>query len=296
VESTFPSRRAKVENYPMSDAEKKRRAYWTEQLELAHDFMQQVLAVPVEECGEKMLDLRRAVQERGVRVEFSAKKHALGLDRIYRLRAGLVEGFLAACAEMNARGWVMKVEDGFRSRQMQKHVGRQPSVFDAILKTLIWELDGQKPSPEFFLRRSLALVALRPKTGTHMSGSAIDISVFDAATGLEVERGAPYLEMSHLTPMLSPFVSASAQKNRVEITAIMRRHGLVEYPYEFWHYNGGDVYESLLLNTGKPARYGAIDWNPADDSVRPIPNSEEPLNSPEEIRAEIDHALRRMPR
>ena len=67
--------------------------------------------------------------------------------------------------------------------------------------------------------------------------------------------------MSERTPMNSPFVSPEAQRNRQEITAIMRESGFVEYPYEFWHYSSGDAYEQILLGTGQPARYGAVDFD-----------------------------------
>lgn len=271
-----------------------RRAYWTEQLEAAYEFMHRVLDYPVNECGEKLVRLEPAAKAAGVKMEFSTRKHALGLDRLYYLRAGQIAGFLGAGAEMNRRGWVMKVEDGFRTRQMQKHVGRQPAVFDAILRSVQWELNGARPTPEFFCRRSLTLVALMPKVGTHMSGSAIDISVLRLDDGREVDRGGPYLEMSERTPMLSPFVSAEARANRLEITAIMRRHGFVEYPYEFWHYNGGDAYEGLLAGGRTPARYGAIDWSPTDGAITPIAHPEEPLNSTAEFEQEIAAALKRL--
>jgi D-alanyl-D-alanine dipeptidase len=273
-----------------------RRAYWTEQLERAHDFMQQVLVYPVQECGEKLVALAPAAREAGVRIEFSTAKHVLGLDRLHYLRVGQIDGFLAAGAEMNRRGWVMKVEDGFRSRPMQKFIGRQPAVFDAILRSVIWELNGATPSPEFFRRRSMTLVALRPKVGTHMSGSAIDISVFRLDNGLEVDRGGPYLEMSERTPMASPFVSPEARENRRAITALMRAHGFVDYPYEFWHYNGGDAYEGVLLGRGQPARYGPIDWNETDGSVQATADPDLPLNSTEEFEQEIARALIRLGR
>ncbi len=278
----------------MPNDQDQRRAYWTEQLEKAHAFMQQVLIFPVQECGEKMAALEPAARAAGVKIEFSSAKHALGLDRLYYLRAGQIDGFLAAGEEMNRRGWCMKVEDGFRTRQMQKYCGRQPAVFDAILRSVIWELNGANPTPEFFRRRSMTLVALMPKVGTHMSGSAIDISVFRIDNGQEVDRGGPYLEMSERTPMASPFVSAAARDHRAEITAIMRRHGFVEYPWEFWHYNGGDAYEGALLGRDQPARYGAIDWSENDDSIRPITNPEQPLNSTEEFEQEIAQALTRI--
>ena len=279
----------------MSNADA-RRAYWTEQLEAARDFMLRAARQPVAECGESLVDLPEAAQAAGVRVRFSESPHVLGLPRIHRLRAGLVPGFLAAAAAMNRRGWILHVEDGYRTREMQRHLGRHPAVFDAILRTLRWELGGALPTAEFFLRRSMALVALRPKVGTHMSASAIDLSVFRADDGREVDRGAPYLEMSELTPMDSPFASPEARRNRREITAVMREHGFFEYPYEFWHYNGGDVYEAVLLGSAAPARYGAVDWNPADGRVTPTADPEQPLNSAAEMGAEIERALHRQPK
>lgn len=278
----------------MPSDQHQRRAYWTEQLEEAFGFMQDALAYPVQECGEKLVALEPAAQAAGVKIEFSQRKHALGLNRLYYLRAGQITGFLGAGAEMNRRGWFMRVEDGFRTREMQKYIGRQPAVFDAILRSVIWELNGARPSPEFFRRRSLTLVALMPKVGTHMSGSAIDLSVFRLADGREVDRGGPYLEMSERTPMLSPFVSAEARENRREITAIMRRHGFVEYPYEFWHYNGGDAYEGVLSGGRRAARYGAIDWSESDGAITPISNPELPLNSADEFAQEIAAALSRL--
>ena len=274
--------------------QEQRRAYWTEQLERAHNFMHRALSYPVQECGEPMVALEPAARAAGVRIDFSPAKHALGLPRLYYLRAGQIEGFLGAGTAMNRRGWLMKVEDGFRTRQMQKHVGRQPAVFDAILRSVRWELNGELPTPEFFLRRSMTLVALMPKIGTHMSGSAIDISVHRLDNGEEVDRGGPYLEMSELTPMESPFVTVDARRNRDEITAIMRAHGFFDYPYEFWHYNGGDAYESILRAQTEPARYGAIDWSPDDPIVRPMANPELPLNTAAEFASEIRRALARM--
>lgn len=279
---------------PGSDAA--RRAYWTEQFDAAYRFMfEAVLPHPVAECGEPMVPLREAVREAGVTVLFSERAHVNGLPRLYGLRQGQIAGFIGAAAEMNARGWVLRVEDGYRTPEMQKYLGRTPEVFDAVLRSVMWELAGQRPTPEFMFRRCSALVASVPKFGTHMSGSAIDISVMHLDDrSREVDRGAPYLEMSALTPMDSPFVSEPARRNRREISALMRRHGFVEYPWEFWHYSSGDAYEQVLGRTGRPAIYGAVRWDPATHRVSPLERPEQPLNSFEEIRAEIDAALARL--
>jgi hypothetical protein len=93
--------------------------------------------------------------------------------------------------------------------------------------------------------------------------------------------------------MDSPFVSAQARQNRRDISAVMERHGFVAYPWEFWHYSSGDAYDEFLRGTGRPARYGAVDWDPATGAVTPLADATRPLNSEDEVRAEIDAALRR---
>jgi D-alanyl-D-alanine dipeptidase len=279
----------------MRDSEAARRAYWTEQFEDAYRFMfHDILPYPVQECGEHCVSLPEAASAAGVEVHFSDKPHVQQLERLFYLREGQIPGFVGAAREMNQRGWILKVEDGYRTRTIQKYLGRTPQVFDAVLRSVMWELGGKVPTPEFMFRRCSALVATVPKFGTHMSGSAIDISVLwrdDPAR--EVDRGAPYIEMSALTPMASPFVSVQARQNRHDITAVMERHGFVAYPWEFWHYSSGDAYDQFLRGTGQPARYGAVDLDPATGAVTALDRPTEPLNSEEEVRAEIEAALKR---
>lgn len=280
----------------MPDTDDARRAYWTQQFEDAWHFMfDHILPYPVQECGEPFVSLPEVAAAAGVEVLFSGAPHVLGLQRLYYLREGQIKAFLGAAREMNQRGWIMRVEDGFRTRAIQKHLGRTPAVFDTILRSVMWELRGEVPSAEFMFRRCSAMVATVPKFGTHMSGSAIDISVvWRDNPAQEVDRGAPYIEMSALTPMDSPFVSAQAQHNRSEISALMLRHGFVAYPWEFWHYSSGDAYDQFLRRTGKPAMYGAVDWDPVGNRVSPIDDPAQPLNSDAEVRLEIDAALRRI--
>lgn len=273
-----------------------RRAYWTSQLDEAHDFMTRVLAFPVRECGEKLVPLALAATGAGVEVTFSARPHVLGLPRCLVLRQGQINGFLRAAQAMNQRGWVLNVEDGFRTRTMQKHIGRTPAVFEAILRKVTWELEGWTPDPAFMFKRLMTLTAQMPKIGTHMSGSAVDISVLDRVTGRELDRGGPYLEMSERTPLASPFISAEAKRNREAITAIMADAGFVAYPYEFWHYNSGDAYECILRGIPGPANYGAVDWDPETGTLTPIADPAAPLNDLAEIESEIQASLRRLGR
>jgi D-alanyl-D-alanine dipeptidase len=276
----------------MNHDDARRRAYWAQQMDEAHQFMMRCAKHPVTECGEPFAPIPDAVEQAGVEALFSDSQVIEGVDRIFYLRRSLIEPLVAVARDMNERGWILKIEDAFRTRRIQKGLARKPVVFDRALKTVLWETEGKTPDPEFMFKRVLALVAYCPQVGTHTSGSAIDISVFNRDDGSEVDRGAPYIELSEKTPMASPFISAEAQANRKAITDLMRRHGFLEYPYEFWHYNQGDVYETDL--NGKPARFGPVDFDQATGKLTPIDNPTEPLNSLDEIRQSIEASLARL--
>jgi D-alanyl-D-alanine dipeptidase len=252
-------------------------------MERAHAFMTAILAYPVADCGEALVPLRESAGAAGVEVCFAGSRIAGGLDRQFYLREGLISSFLGVARDMAARGWVLRVEDGYRSRAMQRALTRKAGLFEAIVDRVRWECGGADPDAALLFRRLSVLVATIPKIGTHMSGSALDISVIDAATGQPVDRGAPYLEMSELTPMDSPFVPDAALANRAAITALMVRHGFVAYPFEFWHYSQGDAFDACLNGTGRPARYGAVDLAGPNGAVQPITDPLEPLISPREL-------------
>jgi D-alanyl-D-alanine dipeptidase len=166
---------------------------------------------------------------------------------------------------------------------------------DAFMQTVgpypVLECGGHKPPLDLLCRRLAALVANSPKVGTHLSGSAMDISVLRRDTGEELDRGGFYPEMSERTPMDSPFVSATARANRRATTDLMRRHGFVAYPWEFWHYNAGDAYAEVLNRTGKPARYGPVVADLAGGRVTPVARPDELLNPPTALRGQMERIL-----
>lgn len=275
-------------------ADQKRVQYYSQQMEEGYRFMQEMMRYPVAECGEPLESLVDAAEAAGVDVAFSTTPIVADINRMFLLRCGLIVDFIAIAREMNERGWVLKVEDGYRTCQMQKMVSRKPVVFDSILQWTMWELGGKIPDVKLLVKRVASMTASCPKVGTHMSGSAIDMSVLHRDDRSELDRGAPYLAMCDLTPMTSPFISVAAQQNRAAITGLMAKHGFVAYPWEFWHYNKGDAYAEYLLKTGQPGRYGAIDWNATKHTATPNPDPLTPLNSDAEIQAEIEQALQRI--
>jgi D-alanyl-D-alanine dipeptidase len=185
------------------------------------------------------------------------------------MRETLTHDVVAIGRAMNERGWVLQIEDCFRTLEMQRQLVRKPSVFDTILKKCIWELGGEIPTPELMFRRSIVLTANMPKIGAHMSGSAIDISVWRRDDGTEVWRGYPYLEMSECTPMRSPFVAPEFIENRLAITGLMEKHGFLHFPFEFWHYDKDDAAMHIVTGKPTPCRFGAVNWDRSPTRSRP---------------------------
>jgi D-alanyl-D-alanine dipeptidase len=274
--------------------ETSRISYWRESMEQGYRFMRRMMEYPVVESREPLVSIETAAAHAGVEVQFSLTPIVDEVPRIFEVREGLIEPLLAAAREMNERGWVMRIEDAFRTAEMQRGLALKPSVFDLILERAARETGNAEPELEVVQRRVATLVANWPKVAGHMSGCAVDIAVFQRDARTELNRGGPYLEMSELTPMWSPFVSMQALHNRAEITAIMERHGFAAYPSEFWHYSQGDVFAEHLRCTGNPARYAAVSRDERTGAIEPVANLTQPLNTPTTILEQITQAKRRL--
>ena len=270
--------------------DRQRRAYWTRKMDEGYAFMEAITRYPVEENGEPLASLPEAAKAAGAQVVFSDTPIGPDLPRQFVLRQGLIPAFSAMAKAMNRRGFILKVEDAYRTRAMQAGLGLKPELLQKIGARLARECGDTPPDAAFISRRVAALIAHCPKTGTHMSASALDISVLRRGDGSELPRGAPYLEMSELTPMESPFISPNCQLNRRLITGIMREFGFVEYPFEFWHYSSGDAIAALVGKKTAPARYGAVDCH-ENGRTTPVENPLEPLNSPETLAAALEAAM-----
>ncbi len=271
------------------------RAYWTRKMDEALEFQETMRAYPIEDCGEPLVALREAAD--GLDVEFSTSLINDCHPRVYFCREGLIAPFQAVARAMNDRGWVLKVEDGYRSPTMQRAQSHNPRHFDLVLKNAMWELGGKVPEPAFLLRRMSAVIATRCRVGTHVSGSAIDVSVLDRATRREFPRGGrgpTYVEISVRTPMDSPFITTEERENRKKITAIFQVHGWKEYPWEFWHYSQGDCYAEYLTNSGKPSRYGPVDFDGATSTPMDPVDADRLLEPLEFYEKQMVAALKRL--
>ena len=274
--------------------EEERLRFWVDFMDRMDSLVEEVVAYPFEECGEGLASIPDAFEEAGVEALFSDTKIDGELDRIYWIRESLIPRLVAIAQEMNERCWILKIEDAFRTLEMQTRLGRSEETFDRIVHTCLRECRGAPPPIDLLYRRARVLVANHPKSGTHMLGAAVDISVFRREDGSEVSRGKQYLEMSEYTAMDSPFVSESERANRLAITEIMERHGFMHFPGEFWHYNHGDALYQILVASGRPGIYGPIHWDQATGEVTPFEDPMMFLTSLDELERCMAAALERL--
>ena len=261
--------------------------YLAQTLDDAYEFMQAVLAHPVRECGERCVDLVQAAAEVGVRVVFPPTLKLSRFPRVFQMRESLVPRLLTVAEAFLRRDWLLRVEDAYRSVDVQRDGARSDFVFDEVYRMASRETGRAQPSAALLFKRMFVFTALTPRLANHVCGSAVDITPLNATTAEEVDLGGRYPQFSIAMPMASPFISATARRNRSLCNELMAECGFVPYPYEFWHYSQGDADCELLLDSGQPGRFGPVDLNVETGAVQAVDDPEELFITADEIAARL---------
>jgi D-alanyl-D-alanine dipeptidase len=100
----------------------------------------------------------------------------------------------------------------------------------------------------------------------HLSGGAIDLTLFDLNTETELEMGTPFddcTERAHSNYFDLQWVlsldEAHFKNRRQLLRAAMERVGFVSYQYEWWHFDIGNMLWSQ--KTGNPAVFSPLFGN-----------------------------------
>jgi len=102
----------------MTQDETARVAFWVEYMEQSYALTEAIMRHPLQESGEGFASIRAAAEAAGVDVRFSTTLLAGQFERLFFIRESLIPDLMAIARDMKERGWVLKVEDGYRSRQM----------------------------------------------------------------------------------------------------------------------------------------------------------------------------------
>lgn len=197
-----------------------------------------VTSIPVAECGERLVDVRRD----GALLVDPRKQDPDG--SFAHLREGVVERLLTAQSLL---------PDGLRLLFVEGY--RPPALQREYFEEYADELRALHPEwPAERIRTAASRYVSPPEIAPHSAGAAVDLTLvgpdgreLDLGTrmnaGPEESAGACYTDADS--------IGAEARAHRDLLGSVLTAAGLVNYPTEWWHWSFGDRYWALV--TGKPA-------------------------------------------
>lgn len=153
-------------------------------------------------------------------IRYAGANNFLGKPVYTEARAFLqrpaADALLAAHRELARDGYGLMIHDGYRPWAITK---------------LFWDMTSG------FQREFVA----DPKTGSkHNRGCAVDLTIYDLATGRAVAMPGGYDEMTPRSYPTYPGGPPEARAKRDLLRKVMESHGFTVEPNEWWHFNYRD--------------------------------------------------------
>ncbi|MET3108023.1 D-alanyl-D-alanine dipeptidase [Oxalobacteraceae bacterium GrIS 2.11] len=213
----------------------------------------QVVAIPIQECGETMINLRdQDVLAFGESPEIPDNPFYTKLRKtVYRK--------LVAAQRLLPNHLRLCLYEGYRSLELQN------LLFCKRYQSLN-RLHPEWDKIRLFHETTKLVCPLINPDGTlntppHSTGGAIDVYLIDRRGNL-VDMGIPAADwMTDLDGSLSrtdsSTISGIAQMHRSMMSRALEKVGFVNYPAEYWHWSYGDRYWAYL-NKKPFALYGPV--------------------------------------
>ncbi|MCB5164968.1 M15 family metallopeptidase [Streptomyces bambusae] len=205
----------------------------------------QVAAIPVTECGEPLVDVRRS----GLLLVDTRKQDPA--SAFAHLREGVLERLIKA-QDLLPQGLRLLFVEGYRPPSLQR--------------TYFEEYAGQLRAahPDWSAEQvhsSASRYVSPPEIAPHSAGAAVDLTLADT-DGRELDLGtrmnADPEESAGACYTDAPGISEEARANRRLLGSVLTAAGLVNYPTEWWHWSYGDRYWALATDSAA-ALYGPKD-------------------------------------
>ncbi|MES9510424.1 M15 family metallopeptidase [Streptomyces sp. NPDC000609] len=208
----------------------------------------EIAAIPVAECGERLVDVRR-----GGSLLVDTREQGPA-DAFAYLREGVLERLVKAQA-MLPQGLRLLFVEGYRPPSLQRE------YFEDYTEHLrAAHLDWSTEQIHSAVSRYVSPPGIAP----HSAGAAVDLTLADA-DGHELDLGtrmnADPEESEGACYTHAANISEEARANRKLLGTALTAVGLVNYPTEWWHWSYGDRYWALI--TGETAAlYGPKETGP----------------------------------
>ncbi|RKR86358.1 D-alanyl-D-alanine dipeptidase [Micromonospora pisi] len=202
----------------------------------------EVMATPVRESGEPLVDLRNVG---ALRID----QRLADPDGVYaHLRVGVVDRLVMA-QTMLPPGFRLLVVEGHRPLRIQRQ------YFEAHVQRL---RDRTPDADEATLWRQASRYISPPEIAPHVAGAAVDLTLC-TVDGEEIWMGTEVNDTDTTACHTdSTDISDEARTNRERLASALRTAGLVNYPSEWWHWSYGDRYWAHLTHADH-APYGPVE-------------------------------------
>ena len=153
------------------------------------------------------------------------------------------DSLCAVADELRVQGYAIKIYDAYRPQMAVDHFVRWGAdVADTAMRQVFYP--GVDKSRLF----DLGYVA---RKSSHSRGSTVDLTLFDIASGRELDMGGPfdwfgreshpdcggrYVDATNIEYIPNDTISAEQFHNRMILRNVMLRHGFSPYEGEWWHF------------------------------------------------------------
>ncbi|MFF9509787.1 M15 family metallopeptidase [Streptomyces sp. NPDC014724] len=197
-----------------------------------------VAAIPVAECGERLVDVRL-----GDSLLVDTRKQDPA-DTFAYLREGVVERLLKA-QMMLPQGLRLLFVEGYRPPSLQREYFEE---YADQLRAAHFDWSAEQ------IHSSASRYVSPPEIAPHSAGAAVDLTLA-GADGHELDLGtrmnADPEESAGACYTHAANISEEARANRKLLGTVLTAAGMVNYPTEWWHWSFGDRYWALI--TGEAA-------------------------------------------
>lgn len=227
--------------------------------------------IPLNECGEELVELPESLFRRVVPHPYVAAGAPYGNASPFFLRAGVVERLREAQEILRSLRPELRllIWDGYRPLAVQEYMVEYSIAEFARAEGL--SPDALSPENRERLQSKVLLIWARPSRDPqapppHSTGSAVDLTIVDES-GREIDMGSP---IDAYPPLCLPRAFAgrgdaegrAIDANRLLLREVMCRAGFRQLPNEWWHFSYGDQIWAVLMrletnDDSVAARYGA---------------------------------------
>ncbi|VAV86272.1 D-Ala-D-Ala dipeptidase [hydrothermal vent metagenome] len=122
----------------------------------------------------------------------------------------------------------VKIYDSYRPQRAVNH-------FIRWARNLNDTLNKQEYYPNVMKQHLFKEGYIAARSG-HSRGSTLDMTLVDIKTGQPLDMGSPYDFFGNISWVDFKNLTAQQLANRMLIQTIMRKHGFMHYPKEWWHF------------------------------------------------------------